>query len=104
MSTKSHAHIRCGTLRKSSISTKRYSKIHIQKPFFDNKNSIWKILGLIIRMVETCSSASSTHTIFIFEKYKNLWWYFKVLFFGKFWAEFATLTMAKSMPKARLKS
>jgi hypothetical protein len=58
MSTKSHAHT-CGTLRKSSISTRGYVEIHIQRPFFDNKNSIWKILGLNIQMVETCSSASS---------------------------------------------
>jgi hypothetical protein len=29
MSTKSHAHTRCGTLRKSSISTRGYAEIHI---------------------------------------------------------------------------
>jgi hypothetical protein len=40
MSTKSHAHTRCGTLRKSSISTRGYAEIHIQRPYFDNKNSI----------------------------------------------------------------
>jgi hypothetical protein len=40
MSTKSHAQTRCGTLRKLSISTKGYAEIHIQRPFFDNKNSI----------------------------------------------------------------
>jgi hypothetical protein len=39
MSTKSHAYTRCETLRKSSISTKEYVRIHIQRPFFDNKNS-----------------------------------------------------------------
>jgi hypothetical protein len=39
MSTKSHAHSRCGILRKSSISM-RYAEIHIQRLFFDNKNSI----------------------------------------------------------------
>jgi hypothetical protein len=48
MSTKSHAHTRCGTLRKSSISTREYAEIHIQRPFFDNKNSVWKILELKI--------------------------------------------------------
>jgi hypothetical protein len=68
MSTKSHTHTRCGTLRKSSISTRGYAEIHIQRPFFDNKNSIWKILGLNIRMVETCSSASSIHRNFYFWK------------------------------------
>jgi hypothetical protein len=40
MSTKSHAHKRCGTLRKSSISTRGYAEIHIQRPFFDIKKSI----------------------------------------------------------------
>jgi hypothetical protein len=40
MSTKSHAHTRCGTLRKSSISTRGYAEIHIQRTVFDNKNSI----------------------------------------------------------------
>jgi hypothetical protein len=35
-----HAHTRCGTFKKSSISTRGYAKIHIQRPFFDNKNSI----------------------------------------------------------------
>jgi hypothetical protein len=89
MSTKSHAHTRCGTLRKSSISTRGYAEIHIQRPFLDDKNSIWKILGLKIQTVKTCSSASSIH--------RN---------FGQFWAEFATLTVAErlSLPKARLKS
>jgi hypothetical protein len=68
MSTKSHTHTRCGTLRKSSISTRGYAEIHIQRPFFDNKNSIWKILGLKIQTVETCSSASFIHRNFYFWK------------------------------------
>jgi hypothetical protein len=47
--------------------------------------------------------------IFILEKYLNLnfWWNFKVLSlgrFGQFWAEFAALTVAESLPEARLKS
>jgi hypothetical protein len=47
--------------------------------------------------------------IFIFEKYENLdfWWNFKVSSlgrFGQFWAEFAALTVAESMPEERLKS
>jgi hypothetical protein len=55
-----------GTMRNSSISTRGYAEIHIQRPFFDNKNSICKILGLKIQMVETCSSASFTRTNFYF--------------------------------------
>jgi hypothetical protein len=68
MSTKSHAHTRCGTLSKTSISTRGYAEIHIQRSFFYNKNSIWKILGLKIRTVETCSNASSTCITFYFWK------------------------------------
>jgi hypothetical protein len=60
MFTKSHAHTRCGTLNKTSISTRGYAEIHIQRLLFDNKNSIWKILGLKIQTVETWSNASST--------------------------------------------
>jgi hypothetical protein len=71
MSTKSHAHTRYGTLRKSSISTREYAEIHIQRLFFDNKNSIWKILELKIRTVETCSSASSIHRNFYFWRILN---------------------------------
>jgi hypothetical protein len=37
MSTKSHAHTRCGTLRKSSISTRGYAEIYIQRLFFTIK-------------------------------------------------------------------
>jgi hypothetical protein len=53
-----------------------YAEIHIQRPFFDNKNNIWKILGLKIQTVETCSSASSTCRNFYF--WKNT----KISFFG----------------------
>jgi hypothetical protein len=38
------------------------------KAIFDNKNSIWKILGLKIQTVETWSSASSTCRNFYFWK------------------------------------
>jgi hypothetical protein len=69
MSSKSHTHKRCGTLRKKSLSARGYAEIHIQRPLFDNKNSILKkILGLKIRTVETCSSASSIHRNFYFWK------------------------------------
>jgi hypothetical protein len=40
MSTKSHIHETYKTLKKTSFCTKGYAKIHIQRPFFDNKNSI----------------------------------------------------------------
>jgi hypothetical protein len=62
MSTKSYIHKTYGTLKKTSFCTKGYAEIHIQRPFFDNKNSIWKILGLKIQTEETYSSASSTRT------------------------------------------
>jgi hypothetical protein len=72
MSTKSHAHTRCGTLRKSSISTRGYDEIHIQRPLFDNKISILKILGLKIQPTETCSSASFTRRfLFILKTLKS---------------------------------
>jgi hypothetical protein len=41
---------------KKIIFRKGVAEIHIQRPFFDNKNSIRKILGLKIQTVETCSS------------------------------------------------
>jgi hypothetical protein len=68
MSSKSHTYKRCGTLRKKSFSAGGYAEIHIQRPFFDNKNSIWKVLGLKIGTVKTCSSASSTCSNFYFWK------------------------------------
>jgi hypothetical protein len=68
MSPKFHTHKRCGTLRKKSFSARGYAEFHIQRPFFDNKNSIWKILGLKIQTMETCSSAPSTRRNFYFWK------------------------------------
>jgi hypothetical protein len=44
MSTKSHALMRCGTLRKSSISTRGYAEIHIQRPFLTIKIAYEKFL------------------------------------------------------------
>jgi hypothetical protein len=67
MSTKSHTHRRCGTLRKKLFSTRGYAEIHIQRPFFDNNKGIQKIVVLKIQMVRTCFGASSTYRIF-FEK------------------------------------
>jgi hypothetical protein len=96
MYAKSHIHQRCGRLPKKLFSTKGYAEIHKQRPFFGNKNSIWKILGLKIQTVETCSSASSTHRNFYF--WKKLKSRFLVEFqsfifgqilanFGQFWAD-----------------
>jgi hypothetical protein len=113
MSSKSHIHERYGTLKKTSFWTKGYSEINIQRPFFDNKNSIWKILGLKIQTVETCSKASSTCTNFYF------WKKTKISIFGgiskfclwadfdksvQFWADFAAIAVADNMPKDHLKS
>jgi hypothetical protein len=66
MSPKSHTHERCGTLRKKSFSARGYAEIHIQRPFFDNKKDILKILGLEIQMLKACSSVSSKYTNFYF--------------------------------------
>jgi hypothetical protein len=40
MCAKSHTYKKSGTLRKKLFSTRGYAEIHIQRPFFDNKNSI----------------------------------------------------------------
>jgi hypothetical protein len=42
MSIKSHTHKRCETLTKKSFSAKGYAEIHIQRPFFDQKNTYKK--------------------------------------------------------------
>jgi hypothetical protein len=44
MCTKSYAHTRCGTLKKSSISTRGYAKIYIQRPFLTIKIAYEKFL------------------------------------------------------------
>jgi hypothetical protein len=91
MSTKSHIHETYGTLKKTSFCTKGYAEIHIEMPFFDNKNSIWKILQLKIQMAETCFSASSKRTIFIFKisifgGILKLYHWADVCNFWQFWA------------------
>jgi hypothetical protein len=45
-----------------------YAEIHIQRLFFDNKNSIWKILGLKIQTVDALMPLLHVE-IFIFEKH-----------------------------------
>jgi hypothetical protein len=68
---------------------------------------------LKIQTVETCSSASSTRTNFLFLKNTkisifggiskfHLWADFGK--FGQFWADFAAVTVADSMPQLGLKS
>jgi hypothetical protein len=52
MSTKSHTHKRCRTLRKKIFSTIRYAEIHKQRPFFDNRKDISKIVVLKIQTGE----------------------------------------------------
>jgi hypothetical protein len=42
MCAKSHIHQSCGRLPKILFSAKGYAEIHIQRSFFDNKNSISK--------------------------------------------------------------
>jgi hypothetical protein len=66
MPPKSYIHKNCGTLRKKSFSARGYAEIHIQRPFFDNKKDIKIIIVLKIQMVNTYSSASSTHGNFCF--------------------------------------
>jgi hypothetical protein len=93
MSPKSHTHKRCGTLRKKSFSAKGCAEIHIQRPFFDNKNNTWKILGLKIRTVETCSSAPSTRRILFFWKILKSRFLaeFQSFIFGQIWQILAVL-------------
>jgi hypothetical protein len=66
-----------------------------------------KKIGLKIRTVKICSSASSNTKISIFGgilKF-HLWADFgKFGQFGQFWADFAALTVADSMPRLGLKS
>jgi hypothetical protein len=91
MCAKSHIHQSCGVLPKKLFSAKGYAEIHIQRPVFDK-----------IRMVETCSSASSTRRSFFL---KNT----KISIFGgisKFhlWADFPAYIVAESMLELGLKS
>jgi hypothetical protein len=45
ISTKSYTRKRCRTLRKKLFSIMGYAKIHKQRPFFHNKESIWNTNG-----------------------------------------------------------
>jgi hypothetical protein len=95
-------------------------KFTYKRPFFDNKNRIWKILGLKIQTVKTCPSASSTHRNFNFWKtlkisiFGGILKFLKLIVFGQilanfgslgqFWADCSALAVADSMSKLRLKS
>jgi hypothetical protein len=94
MSSKSQTHKRCGTLRKKSFSTRGYAEIHIQRPFFDNKNRIWKILGLKSKRWKH-ALGHPLHVKFYFKKNTKISifggiskFYFWANFgkFGQFWA------------------
>jgi hypothetical protein len=101
MFAKSHIHQSCEGLPNKLFSTKGYIGIHIQRPFLDNKNSIWKILGLKIRIVETWSSASSTHRNSYFWKTPKSEF---LVIFWQFWTDFPAFTVAESTLKLGLKS
>jgi hypothetical protein len=61
---------------------------------------------LKIQTVETCSSACSINRNFYFKKLliSRFLVEFQSFVFRQFWAEFAALTVAESLPEARLKS
>jgi hypothetical protein len=92
MCAKSYIHQSYGGLPKKLFSAKGYTEIHIQRPFFENKNGIWKILGLKIQTVEICSSASSTHRNFYFWKTLKSWFLvvFQSFIFGQILANFGS--------------
>jgi hypothetical protein len=103
-------------LKKELFSTRGYAEIHLQRPIFDCKEGIQKIVVLKIQAVGTCFGASSTYRIF--KKKKELKSQFLVVFhcsstlklivfgqiltefgcFGLFWANLAAMAMVDSMP------
>jgi hypothetical protein len=97
-------------IEKKKNSTRGYVEIHIQRPFFDNKKGIQKIVVLKIQLVGTCFGASSIYKILFLKKYQNLnfWWYFKVPQANGLWADFdkiwqfwidsVAMAVADSMP------
>jgi hypothetical protein len=66
MSTKSHDHKGCGTLRKKIFPTMGYAEIHQQRPLFDNRKDISKNFVLKIQKVSTYIDASSTYRFLVF--------------------------------------
>jgi hypothetical protein len=97
-------------LRKKSFSARGYDKGR----FLTIKIAYEKLLD--IQTMETCSSAPSTRRNFYFRKIlksRFLAKFQSFIFgqilanfgsFGQFWADFAALTMADSMPQLGLKS
>jgi hypothetical protein len=59
MAKKSHAHKKCGIMRKSSFCIKGYAKFHIQRPFFDYNKGHMKNSSLQIQRMATYFGASS---------------------------------------------
>jgi hypothetical protein len=53
-------------IEKKIIFPRGYAKIHIRRPFFDNKKNIYKIIVLKIQKINTYSSTSSTHNFVLF--------------------------------------
>jgi hypothetical protein len=49
--------------KKNIFSTRGYAEIHLQRPFFGNKNGIQKIVVSKIQTVGICFGASSTYMI-----------------------------------------
>ena len=87
---KNHIQKSCGRLPKKSFSARGYTEIHKQRPFLDNKNSIWKKFGLKIGTVGTCSTAFSIHRNFYFWKISKSQFLveFQSFFFGQIFADF----------------
>jgi hypothetical protein len=95
MSTISHTHKRCGTLKKKLFSTRGYAEIHIQRPFFDNKKGIQKIFVLKIQMVITCFGTSSTYRILFLKNIKisifgGISKFLKLIVFGQILIKFGS--------------
>jgi hypothetical protein len=65
ISTKSYTRKRCRTLRKKLFSIMGYAKIHKQRPFFHNKESISKKFALEIQMVSICFGIASIYCFFV---------------------------------------
>jgi hypothetical protein len=64
----SHTRKKCGILEENLFSTRGNAEIHIQRALFDNREGIFKIVALGIRMVSTSLGASSLYTYFFSKK------------------------------------
>jgi hypothetical protein len=107
MSSKSHTHKRCETLKKKSFSARGNAEIHIQRPFFtikiapNGENMLQCLLYLQIFLflkntkISIFGGISKFHLWADFGKFGQFW---------QFWADFAALTVADSMPQLGLNS